>query len=125
MAAISEAAGSASFEERETLREQFGPKERKASDVPSRLREAGDETVTDRIPHYWHHNWNGARGLLRCARGERIRRNDQIRVQTYQLLRESGKAFDLALGMPEFDNCVGSLHIAKFCKALLEGVERP
>jgi len=66
------------------------------------------EAVTDRITHYWHDDCHGARGLLDCAGCERVRRNDQIKVQSNQLLRESGEALDFAAGMPEFDNDVGA-----------------
>ena len=112
------------LEQLQALGGQLWGEKGEPSQVPSRLRQAGDEPILDRIPHDRSNDGDG-HSCLSGGNGSRcIARDDEVDVKANQLHRQIREMLDLALREPILDRDVLILNIAELTQALPEGVDR-
>ena len=101
-------------EQLEAFGDWFRAEKGQPRDIPTRPREAGDESVSDRITH--NRRDDGDRGgRLLCGAGRwRIPRDDEIDVETGEFVRPTRQPLDLPVCRSILNDNVLTLHIAVF-----------
>src|SRR5262249_41964869 len=102
---------------------QFRSEEGQAGDVSARLRKGRHEPILDGIAHHRCNNRNSGSCLPGGKGGRRIRREDDVNLETNQLRCESWKPLDSPVRTSVLDGDVSILRIAKLTQPLPEGVE--
>jgi len=116
--------GEGLLEQLQALRDQLGAEVRQPGDVPTRPRETGHEPVSDRIANDRHDDGDRGGRLLYSTGRWRIRREDEVDLETGQFGRQTWEPLDLPIGRSVLNEDVLTLHIAAFAQALPESVER-
>jgi hypothetical protein len=97
---------------------------RRAGDVPSGVRQAGDKPVSDRIGGRQHDDRDGAGNVLRSAGhcGSTQGDND-IDLTLDQLGGQRGELSDVTLRVAELDDKILALEPAEVTQSLAEGLK--
>src|SRR5215471_6895503 len=97
---------------------------RNSCNVPTRVRRAADQPLTDRVPRQYHH---------RCALagprlgGDNVSREyarrcvDNVEIERHQLLGQLRPRIQVSTGHTSLDSHRLTLPIAVYCKLLYEG----
>ena len=97
----------------EKLRAGVGSQGRKSGDIASGVCQALDESVADRVGRGTHDDGYRAGCSLRRAGGDRSCCHDDIHFQSYQVVRQAGKALDFPLGRPGFDQEIPAVDVTE------------
>src|SRR5262249_19658440 len=87
-------------------------------DVPARRPKAGNEVVSYRISHTHCDDGYCAGRLLRCTSCRGSCCNDDIDLESNQLIREIAEPLQLPLPITTLDNQVPSLNIAEIAQSV-------
>ena len=116
--------GNRFLEQLQTLGNQLRAEEGQPCDVSTLARKARHEPVSDRIAHSLRDNGDHGGRLLGGAGRGRIRRDDEVDLETGQLGRQTRQSLDLPFRRSVLNDDVLTLQIAAFAQSLPEGVER-
>ena len=110
------------LEQLQPLGGELRAKERHSGNVAARLSEAGHEPISDRVAHDRHHDGDSGRRLLCSAGRGGIAGDDEVEIETNELLRQLCKSLDVSICIPVLDDDVLPLHIAPLAQSLQKGV---
>src|SRR6185436_13811257 len=92
-------------------------------DIRARMCEARDDALSNRIADANDDHGNRDRGILGRQSRRRAPRQDQVRLQPYQLSREAGEPVIVAIRRAVLDGVVLSLNVPEGPQTLSETVE--
>src|SRR6266404_2248532 len=110
-------------EKSQTFGNQFRAGEGRPRDVSSWPRQAGHESVSDRIAHSTYDDRRRGEHLLCSKAGGRSPREDEVELETRQFGSQSQEPFNLPICCPVLDEDILTLNIAKFVKCFTEGLQ--